>query len=678
MSGKYRGVLKVTGSTLKGWLIDVARPARRVRFNLVIDGETRGSFVANARRRFFVPRQGAEEDTHGFSIPIRRPWITGTMQDIRFEDPADPDLAVALTAKLGPRAHEHFAEHVHGGHVSIGGQDGRARAADEDDEARPASVNRALLRQIGTLGDAELIALIVALERDVVLERVRRYDKTGDWESLAPFRRAIAGGSAEQLLMALGRGAMKAHNHALAGRVTAAAAAMHPGSFETNYLAGAAKSLHGEFDEAMRYLRAADLLEEGGHQAKREMAIVLQRQLRQDLSIERREAIRTEHLAVLRALAIAPDMGTQVKYRVPYATALYAAGRYDEAIEAANVVLATAPNDTRALMVKARALVARNAIGEAHALYERVLDLDPGHRGAQLNLRILAALVEDEAREHEGEKVGVVHHRNLDAALAGPAREWVCVSDTDLSEDELSRRLAPQVGRVRRLGHVELKGLEFWRRDALVGLRESGLIESPRDARRYRHLYGQRMNGYGGGHGARRGIAVLASRNGADLYGGGEHFLEDAAEHHARQGYEVVILGTRADLEGQEKVVGGRRAVFIGEEPADLRRFLVENDVALVHAISGLGFAVSEALNYTNIPFIYGVHFWNELLGDPERSGYFDDVSGSALFRREFLVILSRATTVYANSRYTQKLIEDGFGVRCPILYASPKDLAPA
>jgi len=152
--------------------------------------------------------------------------------------------------------------------------------------------------------------------------------------------------------------------------------------------------------------------------------------------------------------------------------------------------------------------------------------------------------------------------------------------------------------------------------------------------------------------------------------------LMEAAELHAAQGYEPVILGTRPELEGEERTVGGRRAAFIGDQPADMRRFLLENGASLVHAISGMGFTVAEALAFTNIPFVYGVHFWNELLGDPQYPGYFDEVSGDALFRREFLVILARATAVYANSRYTQKLIEDGFGVRCPILYAVPRERA--
>jgi hypothetical protein len=171
-------------------------------------------------------------------------------------------------------------------------------------------------------------------------------------------------------------------------------------------------------------------------------------------------------------------------------------------------------------------------------------------------------------------------------------------------------------------------------------------------------------------------VAALISRNGADLYGGGEHFLDNVAEHHVRQGFEPIIIGTRAELRGEERLSNGRRCIFIGDTAAELRKLLLENDVSLVHAISGAGFPVAEALSFTNIPFVYGVHFWNELLGDPQQTDYFDDVTGNGRFRREFQLILSRATAIYANSRFTQKIIEEGFGVRCPIVYAVPRERA--
>jgi hypothetical protein len=290
-------------------------------------------------------------------------------------------------------------------------------------------------------------------------------------------------------------------------------------------------------------------------------------------------------------------------------------------------------------------------------------------------------LVEDESRDGGAAAVASAYAvetgngTGLGDVLAHMSEGWIRIGGLDDGADH-GQRLAEAAAQ--RVGCVELGGAgDFWRREALLGLAESGLIESLDDhaaLMRFKPFYVARARPHRAG--MRRGLAVLTSRNGADLYGGGEHFLEDAAAHHARQGYDVVILGTRPERAGEAHDANGRRAVFIGEHPAELRRFVLENGASLVHAISGMGFAAVEALAFTNIALVYGVHFWNELLGDPERSEYFDDVSGGALARREFLVILSRATAVYANSRYTQTIVEEGFGVRCPVLYAVPRERA--
>ena len=84
---------------------------------------------------------------------------------------------------------------------------------------------------------------------------------------------------------------------------------------------------------------------------------------------------------------------------------------------------------------------------------------------------------------------------------------------------------------------------------------------------------------------------------------------------------------------------------------------------------------MANALSHTNIPFIYGVHYWREVLGQ-EDEGFFDD-SGEPVPRPEFNYILSRASTVYANSDYTRDIIEKTFGVRCPVVYSLPKDIEP-
>jgi hypothetical protein len=458
----------------------------------------------------------------------------------------------------------------------------------------------------------------------------------------------------------------------------------------------------------MRYLRIAGHLEEGGVRAKREMIIVLAKQMRGEMTPERRLDLRTERLALLRELSTSRDPQIQMRYRVAFAEALFLAGRYDEAAAAVEGALAAVPNDTRALMVKARAMVARNQIGEAHALYGRILEIEPGHRGARMNLRLLTQLAEDEVGLLSGTGESVAEQRVFQMPagqgplhtpggasqqssfadfLSGISQSWICttkgVDDENVAPEILTLLNATAA---RRMGYAEIslaggRRLEFWRKDVLVGLAESGLLNALEDTValvRWKPFYGARESVETASRATRskRGAAVLISRNGADLYGGGEHFLMNAAEHHARQGFDPIIVGTRADLRGEERTCNGRRCVFIGEHAADLRKFLLENDVSLVHAISGTGFAVADALDFTNIPFLYGVHFWNELLGDPDQAGYFDDVTGESRFRREFPLILSRATAIYANSLFTQKVVEDGFGVRCPVVFAVPQELS--
>jgi len=664
--GNFRGVVKVSGSVIRGWLLDLDRPSRPVRFQLSIDGDICGSYVADARRRL-LSRKTPGADSHGFAIPIRKPWIGGGMQALRIDGPSG--LKFAMQVRLGPRPHEHFEDHVVSGEASIGtGEPTPRRAATEEDD-RPAPLKAGLLRQIRALSDAELAQLLIVVERDILLERLKRREKEGDWQAVAHYRRALIGPARGQTLSLFGRAASQAQEHHSAARAVTAAAAMHPQSFEAHLLAGEALAAQGAFDEALRHLRTADLLEEQGLRAKREIAALLSRMLRQDLAPERRKALREEHLDVLRALSAADNVALRLRYRVPLAVALYEIGRYDDAIAAADEVLADAPREVRAHLVKARALVARNRITEAQAHYQTVLDIDPAHRGARQSLRILSALTDAEAQQDvqilDASEVSIERLVTLKNA-------WICIRGWRGSAEPFLEPLAQQTPL--RRGYAEVTGplgtAAFWRSEALAGLFESGLIGSLDDRallERWQRFY--RADPH---QGPRR--ALLASRHGSDLYGGGEHFLEDVAAHHEAQGYDVTVLGTRPELQGVDRHDGGRRRVFVADSPAAIRKFILENEVALVHAISGMGFAVAEALGFSNISFIYGVHFWNEMLGDGEGTSYFDEALGEPLYRREFSLLLSRASVVYANSHYTQEILEQGFGVRCPILFPAPHE----
>jgi len=657
MAGEYRGALKIAGSTFKGWLVDAKRPARRVRFNLTIDGQFRGAFVANRRRLSFVKKKKETvEDTHGFSIPIRRAWITGEQQTIRIEDPSSTALDLSLTAKLGPAPNENFEDHVVSGQVSLGARDRgpiahteeRAEEVHEPDtqQSNPA---RQLLKRIEALSDTDLANLVIAIERDILSDRIGRYERAEDWPSVSAFRRLFLGGPFESLLLAFGRSALKAHNQATATRVLTGAAALFPQSFEASYRAGIAMSLHGELDRALTYFRAAGRLDENDPRPKHEMVALFGKMLRSPVSPDQRAAMQAEHLDLLGALIASENAGIRARYRVPFAAALYAAGRYDEAIATIDGVLAAAPNDVRGLVMRARLHVARNEVMEARAIYEHVLELDRDNAAARLGLKALSGLV----------AVAKTVERGGDS--------WVCISKTGERNLEARRDLGRKIQSAS--GYVQIAGagdqrLEFWRSEALIDLRDSGLIEGDETEShlaRWKDAYAAQRRASSPDL-----VAVVYDADDPE----GERFAENAAAHHAREGAETVVVGAGAGSGFQEIPGDGFRHLSIRKTPADLRRFLLENNVSLAHAISGAGPVAAEAIRFTNIALVCGLHF-GEM---PPSNGDMIPIGEGVYSRQELLSIFERAGSVYTNSRIAQKFLETDFGVRCPLVSGVPHD----
>lgn len=657
MAGEYRGALKVAGSTLKGWLVDTKRPTRRVRFNLIIDGQFRGTFVANRRRISFVrKKKETVEDTHGFSLPIRRAWITGEQQSIRIEDPTSSALDLSLTAKLGPAPNENFEDHIVSGQVALGARDRgaiahpeeRAEEAQESD-TRQSNPARQLLKKIEALSDADLAALMTAIERDILADRIGRYERAEDWQSASAFRRLFLGGSFENLLLAFGRSALKAHNHATAVRVLTGAAALFPQSFEANYRAGIAMSLHGELDSALAFFRTANLQDENDPRAKHEMVALFGKMLRNPASPDQRAAMQAEHLDLLGALIVSENAGIRARYRVPFAAALFAAGRYDEAIAIVDGVLAAAPNDVRALVMRAKLHVARNDVAEARTIYEHVLELDRDNAAARLGLKGLSGLA----------AVSRTAEREVDS--------WVCVGKAGEPDLETRRDFGRKIEAAS--GYVQIAApgnqkLDFWRSEVLTDLRDSGLIrdgESEGRLARWKDAYSAQRRAS-----SSNPVAVVYDADDSE----GERFAESAAAHHAREGAEAIIMGARAGAGLQEAAANGSRHPCVRKAPADIRRFLLENDVSLVHAISGAGPVVAEAIRFTNIAFICGLHFGEMVPPTGELVP-----AGKGVYSRQDLVsVFERAGSVYTNSHIAQKFLETDFGIRCPVISGVPQD----
>ena len=659
MAGKYRGVLKIAGSALRGWLADTTHPARRIRFDLLIDDEFRGAFVANRRRASFIRRQNeTAEDTHGFLIPIRRAWITGAPQTVRVEDPSDRGLYLSLTAKLGPAVNENFEEHFVGGEVVLGArerfqpppsdgqpEDARRRIPSFGDPTKP------LLKKISTLSDVDLASLVLAIERDILLDRIGRYDRADDWQSASAFRRLFLGGAFESLLVTLGHTALKGHSNAVAVRVLTAAAALFPKSFEANYQAGMASSLLGEFEEALRLLKTAEGLEEGGARAKQELVNLIGKMLRTPMPSERRAELRAQHLDLLGVLSTSEYPGLRARNRAPFAAALYAAGRYDKSIAATEAVLATAPNDIKSLIVRAKSLIARNEVEEARTIYERVLELERDNAAARFGLRTLSGLVGDP---------GIANVKPVRQPITDG---WLCIGNADAMTGEnfdiLRNNQARNLGYVR-IASAKGKKLDFWRTEVLTGLRESGLIRDETDLQalaRWKRVYGLRRSA------SSVNTAAIIFRAGNSDHED-EKFLRSVAAHHAREGFEPILVGTRPGTGIQEAKSNGICNMYIGDTVADIRRFLLEAEASLVHAVSGVSLDVAKAVRFTNTTLVCGLH-----VGAPSQPNSGTDSSdGMPPLQLELLSVLERADAIYANSRFAQKVIEQVLGVRCSIV----------
>jgi glycosyltransferase involved in cell wall biosynthesis len=378
-------------------------------------------------------------------------------------------------------------------------------------------------------------------------------------------------------------------------------------------------------------------------------------------------------------------------YKLRTARKLFNAGLNPEALRAVDHFLEALPSDVGALALKSGILVALARHDEALALSHEILKLDPSHTTALYHSRLLPKLGAVTAKAQavagrltvEGaeepavlvEKTGQIWHPDptqsfLQQLQSLPAN---ILAISRIEDDQLSRAVQ-QLERDFGIGLFadDASGLRVWRRDALVNLARIGFLTSwgalPQEARALEWAFRRDARQ------EKPGRVALMSRQGGYKFGGAEHFLESVALHYRDMGYEPAIIGTRREALGE---VGfnddGIPLVFFENDPDTHRRYFLENEVKLVHVLPGLGYEVAIALEWMNIPLIYGVHFWRDCFNkDNVTSSYFD-AAGQPNLNRDFHYILRNAT-VYANSQFTQRTIEKAFGVRCPIIYSVPNE----
>jgi tetratricopeptide (TPR) repeat protein len=517
----YRGEIKVQGRTLRGWIANPGDPAERVPFDLVIDGEARGHYLADRPYQALERHTAFGDGAHGFMLQLDRDWISGSVQNVVLSVEGAAS-GVELHAVLGPESRSYF-----------------------DDSAMPPDGPRQKSKE----------------------------------ESLA----------------------------------------------------------HAELGECRRLRRSAPTESE-------------------------RAKHRDRYFEILDGLSRTDTRENGWRHSLLLGREWYDAGHFDKAIAVADRVLSSEADNSRALMTKGRGLVALNRSGEAHAIFTRVHAAEPKNSAAKFYERITRALASGTPGTEALSLGSVVLDDSGNMAgqgdfadrLAQLPFDWVRFTH-DVKDYEhrthavtaLNLPLRHQVGCVQ-LGDNG-RQLTYWRRDALAGLAESGLIK--------------RLEGEGGP--ARWAKAFVSTRDRRTL---------DAGNGKRKA---VLVSPTRSpdsgdidaffvDMTAQYAAMGYDTAVVHADSAAELRKRVLEDSITLVHAVSGAGYTAADALAWTNIAFVYGVHAWRDVLGDAAGNHPLDD-AGVPRPRPEFDYILSRASSIYAYSARMRDIVEQCFDVRCPI-----------
>ncbi|MGF9759461.1 glycosyltransferase family 9 protein [Microvirga sp. 0TCS3.31] len=174
-----------------------------------------------------------------------------------------------------------------------------------------------------------------------------------------------------------------------------------------------------------------------------------------------------------------------------------------------------------------------------------------------------------------------------------------------------------------------------------------------------------------------RPVAMLVSQYGVHKFGGAEQFLEQMAHLYTSLGYDVLLVGTRAEFIGESGRTGDVRYTFVENSPDELFRLAVEENAYVIHVVSGLGLEIAAAMRHLDVRLVFGVHFWRELFYNPTPSGgYYPDIDREALPRPEFQIVLEDFAAVYSNSHFTRGVVETNFAVDTPVIYSLPDDVS--
>lgn len=707
---------RVTNGELFGWLWNTAS-AEPVRFVLLVNDKPVGEFLADQRRGDLV-RAGIGTGAHAFRIPLKVEWLQPGDNPIAVRILPDQRLLADRLVVQGPT--ENLV----------------AQTAPLPAELQPTGVEdkpavqeplmpREVVPHMQQWSTNRLISFQQTFEKDLLLERAKKLFREKKWDELAKFYVTAAPDrkGRSELDALIGRGLLYGGKPAEAATVLAGAAAAVPNNAAIKFYTSVAFARADIYDKAVEWGRAALALEPDNPQYLIDHATHCRRLGRmQDANISLRKSLLSESTDSLRrAMAISDNRRDYCLYTI--ARNQVDLDSFAEAAATIEQLLVLEPDHVDAMILLSQAFVALNRIRDALRLAERVLELDPLRQGPRFQLRSLQMLVQDEeaapprigfARWNaeasvltvclaaiaddtvSSEQIGLIEYSaDPSMALASLGLDWLLLpegADENIEIDvELYRRVEAAI--VARAGLITTQTANygranFWRRELLVGLAESGIISSigtivdalsdvasvvetiDLDAPKMTQVDLPAACGD-----LQPGPVIAMSRHGIVKFGGGEQFLDSMAEHYKDMGFDPIVVGTRPERIGEEGVENGRQYAFVDMNPTSLRAYFLRVRPSLVHVLSGLGFQVAEALDYLTIPFVYGVHFWRDCLGAADDdSRFFLAHDRGPIPKPAFRYVLEKASTVYSNSEYTRAILEEAFSVRTPVIYSLPRE----
>ena len=686
----------IAGGRLKGWIVDPADASRAMVFDLLVGRASVGRFIADQPSPPAPARYGGGR--HGFSLVVRPEWRIGSRHDVALKLASGEMLSVSKTRVAAP-----------------------AIPVDAPDVVIPfpspaSSEDKATGRLIGAIhalrgGDVSAAMLVREhLEERIVRPLARAAHAEKRWRDVIALGSLLAPspGGAFDLVQLVAHAHLIEDEPAAAHVLLAAHAEANEANGEWLRLLSLALAKLNRVTEALPPIRQAVEINPRSMLYRRTLAATLVRLVR---SGQHRPEARVEILE--EALAEYEAAAALVR-RPPSAVLLPAAqilvdlGRFPEALDRVELVLAKEPDRIAALIAKSRALIALGDIAGALVIARRVLALQPDHQTALYQVRTLEAAADEFTVEAEP-RIAMfgLDGAGLIASLTGfdgepvplpdvvaklefgGAGDWLVIAENAVDRRELVIALKaapPWCGRFEVARGAVDTPLVAWRGELLVALAQSGLIERTETLPEALTGLASIVASAGGSAppiardpSPRNGPAICMSRHGVHRFGGGEAFLDSMADHYQALGHEPIIVGARSGQVIESGIADGRRFAAIDGSVDAIRRFVVEQRPAVVHVLSGLGFEVAHALRYLDVPFIYGVHFWRDCLGATEGTDrYFANGDRDPIARKTFAMVIERAAAVYSNSVYTRGVLEQAFGIRTPIVYSLPRADWPA